>query len=167
MKHLLNLSWSLLFFLSLSSDFFTGGKFTSKGVDNDSKNQLHTDNIHNEEYRDIVEPSDVVDVLVITPVTWPQQDVSNRTRRPKILAEKIPWPKGRNCCKALYHIVAHIFSRRLHVVTPESLVHIKEPEQCIKVKQHDSKERGQLQLEFVVGDSPDDILQGVRPVNDI
>jgi hypothetical protein len=71
MKHLLNLSWSLLFFLSLSSDFFTSGKFTCKGVDNDSKNQLHTDNIHNEEDRDIVEPSDVVDVLVITPVTWP------------------------------------------------------------------------------------------------
>jgi hypothetical protein len=94
MKHLLNLSWSLLFFLSLSSDFFTGGNFTSKGVDNDSKNQLHTDNIHNEEDRDIVEPSDVVDVLVITPVTWPQQDVSNRTRRPKILAEKNTLAQG-------------------------------------------------------------------------
>ena len=52
---------------------------TRESVDDDTEDQLHADNVDDEEDGDVVDPSDEVASSQIFRVTWSQEDISHRS----------------------------------------------------------------------------------------
>lgn len=50
---------------------------TCEGVDDDTKEKLHTNDVHDEENADIIDPSDVISSTLTVGITWSEQDISD------------------------------------------------------------------------------------------
>jgi hypothetical protein len=90
MKHLFFLSESLVVLLSLSSikklfPWKNDSKFTCECIDDNTKDNIHENNVDNQETGHIIGKPYEKPSLIITFVTLPQQNITNSTRGPRTL----------------------------------------------------------------------------------